>query len=63
MDKIYFSGKGDIHSRKKTEGIMSKKKSRVIKVNVIYGDKNLKDCMKQVIQKHERSFDLLTLIS
>nr|WP_288684774.1 hypothetical protein [uncultured Anaerobutyricum sp.] len=42
---------------------MSKKKSRVIKVNVIYGDKNLKDCMKQVIQKHERSFDLLTLIS
>ena len=48
MDKIYFSGKGDIHS---------------IKVNVIYGDKNLKDCMEQVIQKHERSFDLLTLIS
>ena len=42
---------------------MSKKKSRVIKVNVIYGDKNLKDCMKQVIQKHERNFDLLTLIS
>ncbi|RGI80385.1 hypothetical protein [Anaerobutyricum hallii] len=40
---------------------MSKKKSRVIKVNVIYGDKNLKDCMKQVIQKHERNFDLLTL--
>ena len=36
---------------------MSKKKSRVIKVNVIYGDKNLKDCMEQVIQKHERSFD------
>lgn len=42
---------------------MSKKKSRVIKVNVIYGDKNLKDCMEQVIQKHERSFDLLNLIS
>ena len=42
---------------------MSKKKSRVIKVNVIYGDKNLKDCMEQVIQKHERSFDFLTLIS
>lgn len=62
MDKIYFSGKGDIHSRK-NEGIMSKKKSKVIKVNVIYGDKNLKDCMEQVIQKHERSFDLLTLIS
>lgn len=51
MDKIYFSGKGDIHS-KKTEDIMSKKKSRVIKVNVIYGDKNLKDCMEQVIQRH-----------
>ena len=42
---------------------MSKKKSRVIKVNVIYGDKNLKDCMEQVIQKHERSFDLLVLTS
>lgn len=62
MDKIYFCKKGDIYSRK-NEGIMSKKKSRVIKVNVIYGDKNLKDCMKQVIQKHERNFDLLTLIS
>lgn len=62
MDKIYFCKKGDIYSRK-NEGIMSKKKSRVIKVNVIYGDKNLKDCMEQVIQKHERSFDLLTLIS
>lgn len=62
MDKIYFSGKGDIHSRKK-RGHYEQKKSRVIKVNVIYGDKNLKDCMEQVIQKHERSFDLLTLIS
>lgn len=62
MDKIYFCKKGDIYSRK-NEGIMSKKKSRVIKVNVIYGDKNLKDCMEQVIQKHERSFDFLTLIS
>ena len=50
MDKIYFCKKGDIYSRK-IEGIMSKKKSRVIKVNVIYGDKNLKECMKQVIQK------------
>ena len=47
----------------KTEALMRKKKSRVIKVNVIYGDKNLKDCMEQVIQKHERSFDFLTLIS
>ena len=60
MDKIYFSGKGDIHSRKKRGHY---EKSRVIKVNVIYGDKNLKDCMEQVIQKHERSFDFLTLIS
>ena len=50
MDKIYFCKKGDIYSRK-NEGIMSKKKSRVIKVNVIYGDKNLKECMKQVIKK------------
>ena len=48
MDKIYFCKKGDIYSRK-NEGIMSK--SRVIKVNVIYGDKNLKECMKQVIKK------------
>ena len=52
-----------IYIVEKNEGIMSKKKSRVIKVNVIYGDKNLKDCMEQVIRKHERSFDLLTLIS
>ena len=29
MDKIYFCKKGDIYSRK-NEGIMSKKKSRVI---------------------------------
>ena len=41
-----------IYIVEKTEGIMSKKKSRVIKVNVIYGDKNLKDCMEQVIQRH-----------
>ena len=52
-----------IYIVEKTEALMRKKKSRVIKVNVIYGDKNLKDCMEQVIQKHERSFDLLTLIS
>ena len=59
MDKIYFSGKGDIHSRKKRGHYEQKEKQ----VNVIYGDKNLKDCMEQVIQKHERSFDFLTLIS
>ena len=41
-----------IYIVEKTEGIMSKKKSRVIKVNVIYGNKNLKDCMKQIIQRH-----------
>lgn len=51
MDKIYFCRKGDIYSRK-NRGSYEKKKSRVIKVNVIYGDKNLKDCMEQVIQKH-----------
>ena len=62
MDKIYFLERV-IYIVEKNEGIMSKKKSRVIKVNVIYGDKNLKDCMEQVIQKYERSFDLLTLIS
>ena len=38
-----------IYIVEKTEAL---KKSRVIKVNVIYGDKNLKDCMEQVIQKH-----------
>ena len=41
-----------IYIVEKTEALMRKKKSRVIKVNVIYGDKNLKDCMEQVIQKH-----------
>ena len=41
-----------IYIVEKNEGIMSKKKSRVIKVNVIYGDKNLKECMKRVIQKY-----------
>lgn len=60
--KYIFLGRV-IYIVEKTEGIMSKKKSRVIKVNVIYGDKNLKDCMEQVIRKHERSFDLLTLTS
>ena len=43
-----------IYIVEKTEAFMRKKKSRVIKVNVIYGDKNLKDCMEQVIQKHNR---------
>lgn len=41
-----------IYIVEKTEALMRKKKSRVIKVKVIYGDKNLKDCMEQVIQKH-----------
>lgn len=41
-----------IYIVKKPEDIMGKKKTRVIKVNVIYGDKSLKECMEQVIQKH-----------